>query len=277
MITENHIQPKPSTAVIIITPEMAARWLESNLNNRPISRTTIERYKRDMLAGLWHFTNAGIAFDVNGVMIDGQHRLIAISELPTGNGIAMNVTRGLAPEARYYIDQGRKRTPGNQLAMAGVKNYNHTAAGARLHLIREAGLLFKDSKQRQMISSPQVQEWVNGNPALVELANQSHRDIIKNDAQPSVARAAFFSMAAISPDDAALFFSRLHLGAGLEEGNPILALRQRLETDRRIKRRRSDREQLGLLFEGWNLWREGKTRKTLAYKAWTEVTFPEPK
>lgn len=277
MTTESHIQTKPTTSVIIITPEMAARWLEHNTNNRPVQRITVDRYKRDMAAGLWHFTNAGIAFDTNGQMIDGQHRLIAISELPEGHGIAMNVTRGLAPEAKFYIDQGRKRTTGNQLAMAGVKNYNHTASGAKLYLTWTTGILFRDNKRQQLISSPQVQEWVEANTWLVELANMSHRDLTKSDVPPSVARAAFYAFAQISPNDAAAFFLKLHSGAGLEYGDPILALSQRLATDRRTHRTRQPREQLGMVVSTWNAWRTGRTLKQVSPKPWTELDFPEPK
>lgn len=277
MTVETSIATKPSTSIIIVTPEMALRWLQKNTNNRPVSRITVERYKRDMLAGLWQFTNAGVAFDVNGDLIDGQHRLLAISELPIGNGIALNVTRGLAPEARFFIDQGRKRTSGQQLAMAGNRNYNHTASGVRLFLIWQTGILFRDTKQAQLITSPQIQDWVKSNEALVELANQSQRDLVKSDASPSVARAAFFAFASIDPCDAALFFSKLHSGAGLNEGDPILALSQRLAMDRRNARRRTEREQLGMLVVIWNAWRMGRKLKSVPVRAWTATTFPEPK
>lgn len=268
---------KPVTTVIIITPEIAKRWLQHNTNNRPVARIIVDKYKRDMEAGLWHFTNAGIAYDINGELIDGQHRLIAISELPSGTGIAMNVTRGLAPEAKYFIDQGRKRTPGNQLAMSGVKNYNHVAAGAKFFLVWQTGVMFRDNKQAQLITAPQIQEWVSEHPELVELSNRSHSVLIKNDAQPSVARAAFWAFAKIDPQQADLFFRKLSTGAGLDSGNPILALRQRLETDRRAKRARPAREQLGMVISTWNAWRSGRSLLSTPVKAWTAQTFPVPK
>lgn len=268
---------RPTTSIVIITPDMAHRWLERNMSNRPISTITVEKYQRDMEAGLWHFTNAGVAFDVSGNLIDGQHRLQAISQLGSNFGIAMNVTRGLPSEARFYIDQGRKRTPGNQLAMAGIKNYNHNAAGAKFFLVWQSGILFRDSKQAQLITAPQVQEWVNCHPDLIALANIAHTHLVKNDAQPSVARAAFFAFAKISEAQAQMFFSKLSSGAGLETGSPILALRQRLETDRRTNRRRTSREQLGMLLLAWNAWRKGRTLNSISPKAWTGTNFPEPK
>ena len=61
----------------LVTPEMAREWLTHNTHNRPVSRQYVEKYARDMRAGRWHYTNQGIGFDVNGVMTDGQHRLLA--------------------------------------------------------------------------------------------------------------------------------------------------------------------------------------------------------
>lgn len=268
---------RPATSIVIVTPDMARRWLERNISNRPISLITVQKYQRDMEAGLWHFTNAGVGFDVDGHLIDGQHRLQAISGLDDSQGIAMNVTRGLPSEARFYIDQGRKRTPGNQLAMAGIKNYNHNAAGAKFFLVWQTGILFRDNKQAQLITAPQVQEWVMGHMDLIEKANAAHQHLLKNDAQSSVARAAFFAFTKINDHQATLFFSKLSSGAGLEAGNPILALRQRLETDRRTNRRRSSREQLGMILSTWNAWRKGRALHNISPKPWTATSFPEAK
>lgn len=276
MNTTDIITERPTTSIVIVTPDMARRWLERNISNRPISNITVAKYRRDMEAGLWHFTNAGVAFDTDGNLIDGQHRLHAIAQLASGNGIALNVTRGLPPESRFYIDQGRKRSSGNQLAMAGVKNYNHNASAAKFFLVWQSGIMFRDNKQAQLITAPQIQEWVNCHPDLIRMANEAHNYLLKNDAQPSVARAAFFAFAKISPQQAAMFFEKLSTGAGLESGNPILALRQRLETDRRTRRSRPQREQLGLIVNTWNAWRKGRDLQAVMPKAWTEANFPVP-
>lgn len=267
----------PTTTPMPITPNMARTWLKFNHLNRPVHWPTVERYKRDMLAGLWKFTPASIGFDTDGNMIDGQHRLHAISQLPDDKTVTINVTHGLDPEAKFFIDQGRRRTPGNQLSMLGIKNYNNTAAAARFYLIWKTGALFRDSSRAQMITTPQVQEWVLNNMHLVDLANQSHTALVRTDARQAVVRAAFMACAEVDVMDAVKFFGRLHTGASLSEGNPILALRQRFETDRRTKRKRPDREQLGMIFTAWNYWRTGKSLKKLAPRDWDADTFPEPR
>jgi hypothetical protein len=62
----------------------------------------------DMTAGEWPLTHQAIAFDEQGNILDGQHRLWAIVE--SGKTIEMVVGRGLAAEVRDFIDQGIPRT-----------------------------------------------------------------------------------------------------------------------------------------------------------------------
>lgn len=115
--------------VEFITPEMAAMWLERNCKNRPVSAGQVERYARDMAAGNWMITNQGIGFDVDGALIDGQHRLNAI--IRAGVGIHMQVTRGLPPMARRHVDQGYQRDIAGVLHMDGMPNSKHVVARVR--------------------------------------------------------------------------------------------------------------------------------------------------
>jgi hypothetical protein len=68
----------PHNVVLDITPSMAARWLEGNTHNRPITQGHVERLAREMKAGRWRMTHQGIAFSPNGRLLDGQHRLWAV-------------------------------------------------------------------------------------------------------------------------------------------------------------------------------------------------------
>ena len=53
-------------------------------------------------SGNWQLTHQGIAFDKNGVLIDGQHRLWAIVEADVKAPLL--VTRGVEPETQEAID-----------------------------------------------------------------------------------------------------------------------------------------------------------------------------
>ena len=108
----------PTVSRIRITPAMATNWLENaNSRNRPVSQSAVERYARDMRSGCWRLTHQGIAFDPNGVILDGQHRLWAIvyADVP----VEMHVWFNVPPESRMVIDGGRGRNLADHLRLGG--------------------------------------------------------------------------------------------------------------------------------------------------------------
>jgi len=119
------------TKVILITPELAKKWLDKNVkNNRPVMKNTVKCYARLMKSGGWNLTHQGIAFDEEGYLIDGQHRLHAIIE--ANIPVEMNVTYNVhhTPGEAFTIDMGRKRTYANIAVMSGIDDpvYRHMGA-----------------------------------------------------------------------------------------------------------------------------------------------------
>lgn len=98
-----------------VTPGVAVLLLERNTSNRPIAKDRVELYARDMVAGAWRINNQGIALGADGRLYDGQHRLMAV--LRAGLPVKMAIVRGLEPEARTTIDQGRVRSIGDNLKL----------------------------------------------------------------------------------------------------------------------------------------------------------------
>jgi hypothetical protein len=100
---------KITTKWMKITPEAAAEILEkaNNQNRRPGERD-VRRIMKSMIRGTFQRTHQGLAFDINGVLIDGQHRLEAVKRTKTTWW--MLVTEGLDPVVRKVIDNGKVRT-----------------------------------------------------------------------------------------------------------------------------------------------------------------------
>lgn len=92
---------------VLVTPEMAEKFLEKNSQNRDVNRAGVERYKREMLAGRFAVSHQCIALDRAGVLIDGQHRLTAIIE--SGVSIWFLLVEGLDPMVRAATDGGTVR------------------------------------------------------------------------------------------------------------------------------------------------------------------------
>lgn len=99
---------------VAVTPAMAKSWLDNrNLErNRRYSKAIENKYAAEMRAGLWKTTHQGIAFDWDGFLLDGQHRLGAIVKV--NKPINLDVRVGCDPDTFDVLDVGHKRVA-NQL------------------------------------------------------------------------------------------------------------------------------------------------------------------
>ncbi len=120
------------TTVEIVTPEKAALWTDEdtiNTHNRAIDSRRVMAYAHDMENDVWKFNNDGICFDVNGILLNGQHRLHAcvVSQKP----FKSIVIRGLPPETQETMDQHRVRSMAGILQLRGYGRCAHLGGAAR--------------------------------------------------------------------------------------------------------------------------------------------------
>ncbi len=94
--------------VMEVTPELAYQWLGRNYLNRKLDHALIDRYYRQIIYGKWRFIHQGIAFDKNGILIDGQHRLAAICKAK--RAVEMLVFTNQTFNNHEVIDGGKIRT-----------------------------------------------------------------------------------------------------------------------------------------------------------------------
>lgn len=106
------------TSIVRITPAIAIKWLERNIINRPMRPATVEAYKHALERGEYVLTHQGIAFDRNGNLLDGQHRLTAISQMPPNFSIEMLVATELDPKSFMVLDQGLKRSASDVIGVS---------------------------------------------------------------------------------------------------------------------------------------------------------------
>jgi hypothetical protein len=125
------IAPIPDIPIVmLVTPEIAQDWLENrNLHNRRKSNVTARKYSKTIRGERWKCTHEGIAFDRDGFLIDGQHRLMAIVE--TGITVKMFVipfVEGMDEDTFGVLNSGNRRQaaqmlhfPGSAAAAAAAK------------------------------------------------------------------------------------------------------------------------------------------------------------
>lgn len=121
--------PVMQTMVRRITPDLAVRWLERNTRNRPLDQKHVDFLVSEIKGGRWKLTHIGIAFDVNGVLQDGQHRLWAV--VLSGCSVEMNVTINTDENSIEYIGGEKKRMAHERMNLSGRYpggvNRNHLA------------------------------------------------------------------------------------------------------------------------------------------------------
>lgn len=110
-------------AVVKVTPKLATHWLQLlHENQRALRTRNLAHLKESAIAGDWVADNgATIVLDVNGTVIDGQHRLVAVVE--TGVTLTMVVCWNCQENSIVTIDTGASRTLANILRFYGVLNY----------------------------------------------------------------------------------------------------------------------------------------------------------
>lgn len=105
-------------AIEWIGPEIARRYLERNTRNRKVKKGSVGRLARDIVSGKFVLSHQGIAFDSTGVLIDGQHRLLAILEC--GIAVEMAVFYDVSPDAYLVIDGGVGRSVFDVATVSGM-------------------------------------------------------------------------------------------------------------------------------------------------------------
>lgn len=264
--------------VALFTPDIAEYILQNHHGtNRPMSQISINQYRDDILAGVWTFAADPIRFDTNGHLIDGQHRMAALVAAGKQNPniiLMFTIATGLDPSTIKAIDQGRKRTAGQQLAITGgVKNYNAVAAGAKFAYLYETEGLNANSHRRK-ISAPIIEQWVDQNRAIVNHVNGHYHKIRGTDIPNGAATAAALILAKIDPDEEEDFFTILYEG-GAAKDSPITTLDKRMARLRRQGVYQHPEANIYMVFKAWNAWRKGKTMTRLNRMSDNDQ-FPQP-
>lgn len=97
---------------ILITPAMAKELLEKNISNRRVKPKVVAKYATDMLNGLWlEDTGETISISILGVLLNGQHRLLAIIKSNTSH--KMHIATNVPDEVFRVIDTGSTRNTGD--------------------------------------------------------------------------------------------------------------------------------------------------------------------
>ena len=244
------------SSVVTLTAKEAQKLLAKNTHNRTVREELVYLYASEIQEGRWLFNGEAIKISRTGVILDGQHRLLALSICDEGASITTLLVTGLADSAQSTMDQGVKRNASDILSLAGIENVDsQVAAGIKVFMIWEADLLFSETKAtRALTSSPAMLAWAQKNPNTVELIHYGVR--FRNIPIRNGVLLAFYAKAKLAHGDTVdAFMTALLDGTDLHAGSPVLALRNRLIKIRANSVRLSDRDAIGILINTFTHYR----------------------
>jgi len=274
--------PLRLTHDVSIDAELATRWLEFNISNRPERPRRIRDYNRLMRAGHWSTNGEAIKFSRTGRLLDGQQRLNAI-KLTEGSGLSVTieVSWGIPDEAQDTMDQPLLRRGSDQLSLHGIDTGNNRLATGAIRLYRKwtQGHLF--AGVHGAFYNNELVEWVRENPeVLSNLTRYIGMGASRIPTKPSPGLGVLIGLREVDALAADDFARGLITGANLQPGDPVLTLRDRLMHLRSSRGAASltDRELVFYYISSWNHWRKGNTleRLVLPHGGLTFDNFPVP-
>lgn len=276
----------PTTEIINISPAQASSWLEnSKFDNRNISDRLVNKIARDIKNNKWIFDGTPIRFDKNNNVIDGHHRLWGI--ISAGLPVKSLVIRGLSDESKDTIDTGKARSNSDILHFHGFVNTASLANACRLSIgyRMNNGDLYKWARGSSKLhcSSSQIVEEAEKNIDLVHCHQKTiSYKFIKKFIGFGTASFCMHIFGKINATKANEFFYLLEKGENLQEGNPILALRNSLTIRDHLTMKLAKGGNyrsaylIAIIIKAWNAYRDEKVVQRLYFNDEKE-SYPIPK
>lgn len=249
--------------VMEITPDIASDWLSyrNHPKNRPLSKSVAGKYQADMESGRWRLTPEGLILDTEGYIISGQHRLKAVAN--SGKTVEFWVFPNQSRDIFGVIDSGYKRTAAHVLH---VPHAVPIAAAAR-HLAAVADGDRWGLPRLSKVTTPETLETYRAWPELGWYPTEAH-NVYQATHIPMAAHLAVLAQAARTTALGSIesWLTALHSGAGLEEGDPRLHLRERFRSGITAPPGVNRRDlTYALIVKAWNAYAAGETITVLRW------------
>jgi hypothetical protein len=204
------IGSKESVVLMRITVHLARAWLARNTNNRPVRTPRVAEWKAMMEAGQWQRTHQGIAFDNRGILIDGQHRLLAIVEMGGSFSVECYVFFNVDPETKKYMDIGGTRS---------IADRDPSLPDTAVEIAR----LYVTEKEKRKPSLSEIQNFYEKHKEAIDWIKSvwsSDKGICRTPI-----KMAFVTLYESDPILASSCWEALRTGANLQKDDPMLRLR----------------------------------------------------
>ena len=224
---------RPYTEWDTITPKKALHILEANQNfkNRSISKFKVTLYTRDLESSEgWINNHCGIAFTVDGTLIDGYHRLHAI--VKANKSAYMSISYNLPLELFDVVDTGRRRSGSDSLKIDGCLHSTHAAACTRLLYMYQHCPTESWSGLHNQISNSKIRQYYKKYKKEMDQGYSLAKGIYQySKVLPlSIALTNYVLAVKVGWDDLVIapFFEKIYIGTDLSRTDPCLSFRSQL-------------------------------------------------
>lgn len=260
-----------------ITVKMAKEFLDSRRENqRNISPRHTMEIVDAILMGRWRYNGESIKFDIDGCMVDGQHRCVAA--IKAGKSFISDIVYGLPVDAYYTIDYKHKqRSMGDILKVEGEQNTCRLASALAWHIAYNANAITSSGKKARVSpDAMQISAELKHHPKM----RDSSFYVSKCRHLMGSAPLAFLHYLFSQKDSemADMFLDQLATGENLSKTNPALYIRKILLEDKiKNKAKLPIGEKVAYIIKGWNLLRNRKDASSVNSIKWKSTgEHPEP-
>lgn len=236
-----------------ITPMHAEDFLRRNSINRKVMPSRVKFYADLMAQNRWMVNGETIQFDINGNLLNGQHRLKAC--ILSGCSFQTYVVRGLPCDVMHTLDTGKHRTAGDALQILGSVNTTTLAAAITWILRYKNG-----TAARTTYSHGEIIEFWGKNKIVEESVSIGRSQQIM---APGIASGFHFLFCEFDREAANQFMEDLASGTNLGPNDPAHVLRETLIKNKTQKIKFQAVEVAAKLVRAWNFRRTGNTVKSL--------------
>lgn len=250
-----------------ITPERAKTIVANNPRNRSVNQRHMDRLTATMVAGEYVYNGQPIQLTKDGVLLDGQHRLLAC--IAANVAIECLVIWDALPETQETMDMGKSRTVADVLRLRGHKNHNVIAAlGRRIALAEVNGFRAAIISTKLEVSPGAVLRSAESIVDVTRYTSMSKSIATLCNFHSGVLAFLIWSIDQVDRTDSDYFWDKLRSGEGLVEGDPIYALRQfGLNRDKAGRGTYQHNVQTaGVVVKAWNKFREGEPVMRLNFR-----------
>ncbi len=260
-----------------VTVKMAKEFLDScRENQRRINPRHVTEVADAILMGRWRYNGESIKFDIEGCMIDGQHRCFAA--IKAGKSFISDIVYGLPVDAYYTIDYKQKqRSMGDILKIEGEQNTCRLASALAWNIAYNANSIVSSGKKAGIAPDAiQISAELKHHPKMRDSASYVSNCRHLMGTGPLAFLHYLFGRK--DSEKANEFFDQLATGENLSKTNPVLYIRKVLLEDKiQNKAKLPIGEKMAYVIKGWNVLRNGKIANSVNSIKWKSTgSHPEP-